>query len=188
LRNDKRTLALIFIAPIFAMFVFGLAFSGDIRDVHVIVVNDDEGITTPIGNTAISVSDEIISNLDREALNIEYIDNVDEAVRRVEDGDAYAVVFFPRHFTKDLYARIENESFSGNTTIKVMADKSNINVANAITKSVNAAVFKAMEDLSREVLITVDSEDAIYGENAEFMDFFVPGVMAFVVYLLPCSH
>ena len=29
--NDKRTLAMLFIAPIFAMTVFGLAFSGDVK-------------------------------------------------------------------------------------------------------------------------------------------------------------
>ena len=44
LRNEKRTLALIFVAPIIAMFVFGLAFSGDVKDVHVVVVNKDAGL------------------------------------------------------------------------------------------------------------------------------------------------
>jgi ABC-2 type transport system permease protein len=43
LRNDKRTLGMMFIAPIIAMFVFGLAFSGDVKDVHVVVVNNDGG-------------------------------------------------------------------------------------------------------------------------------------------------
>ncbi len=184
LRNDRRTLALIFLAPIFSMFVFGLAFSGEIRDVQVVLVNDDEGITPPIGNTTISVSDAIISNLDYEALDIEYIDSLNEAIGKVEDGEAYAAIFFPNHFTKDLYTKIENTSFSGNTTIKVMLDKSNINVANEIAKNVNEAVRRTMEDVGREAPITVDAEEAIYGEKAEFMDFFVPGVMAFVVYLL----
>jgi ABC-2 type transport system permease protein len=41
-----------------------------------------------------------------------------------------------------------------------------------------------MEDMGKEAAIKIDSEGAIYGENAEFMDFFVPGIMAFVVYLL----
>jgi len=45
--NDKRTLALIFIAPVFAMFLFGLAFKGEVRDIRVIVVNSDSGFTAP---------------------------------------------------------------------------------------------------------------------------------------------
>lgn len=43
--NDKRTLAMLFLAPIFAMTVFGLAFSGDVEDVNTIVVNQDQGFT-----------------------------------------------------------------------------------------------------------------------------------------------
>ena len=50
IRNDKRTIGLIFIAPIFAMFVFGLAFSGNLEDVTTIIVNHDQGITLPNGN------------------------------------------------------------------------------------------------------------------------------------------
>lgn len=184
LRNDKRTIALICIAPIFAMFVFGLAFSGDVKDVHVIVVNEDEGLTIPPGNVTVSLSEEIISNLDREVLDIEYLNNADEGIRKVEDGKAYAAIIFPRDFTRDLYMKLQNGTYSGNTTILVRVDKSNINVANAIIKSVNTAVYRTMEDMGKEATVNIDSEDAVYGENADFMDFFVPGIMAFVVYLL----
>ena len=41
LRHDRRTVALMFLAPIVAMCVFGLAFSGDVKDVNVVVVNLD---------------------------------------------------------------------------------------------------------------------------------------------------
>ena len=40
--NDKRSLVLLFLAPIFAMCIFGLAFSGDVEDVDVIIVNQDQ--------------------------------------------------------------------------------------------------------------------------------------------------
>lgn len=62
IRNDKRTIGLIFIAPIFAMFVFGLAFSGNLEDVTTIIVNHDQGITLPNGNN-LSLSNNVISNL-----------------------------------------------------------------------------------------------------------------------------
>ncbi|KAA0002394.1 MAG: ABC transporter permease [Thermoplasmata archaeon] len=182
LRNDKRTIALIVIAPIFAMFVFGLAFSGDVKDIHVIVVNKDEGFAASMGIT-ISISDKIISNFDREVLDIEYMDSMEKAINKVENGKAYAVIIFPKHFTKNVYMKMENSSFSGNTTIKIMVDKSNINVANAIIKNVGDALLKTMKESGYEVPIAF-AEDAIYGKNAEFMDFFVPGIMAFVVYLL----
>ncbi len=43
MRNDRRTIGLILVAPILAMTVSGLAFSGDVEDVSVIIVNHDEG-------------------------------------------------------------------------------------------------------------------------------------------------
>lgn len=184
LANDKRTLGLIFVAPIFAMFVFGWAFSGDVKDVPVIVVNEDEGVALPPTNTTISISEKIISNLDKEVLHLKYLDNAENAIQKVKDGGAYAAIILPESFTRNVYLKLQLPSSSGDTTVQVIADKSNINVANAIIRSVNSAVLAAMKDAGRESPITVDSENAIYGKNARFMDFFVPGIMAFVVFFL----
>jgi len=37
LKNDKRSLAFMFIAPIFAMVVFGLAFSGSVQNADLLL-------------------------------------------------------------------------------------------------------------------------------------------------------
>ncbi len=183
LRNDKRTIGLIFLAPIFAMFIFGLAFSGDVKDASVVIVNNDEGFTPPFDNFT-SLSEGIISNLDREVLEIEFLEDETEAIDKVENGEAYAVIILPENFTRDVYTKTQSASFSGNTTIELMMDRTNINVADAIAKTLNSAVIKTMEEEGTEAVISVDSEDAIYGKNADFMDFFVPGIIAFVVYFL----
>ncbi len=184
LRNDKRTIALMFIAPIVAMFVFGLAFSGDVENVHVVVVNQDEGYPIPPSPVPISISDRIISNFDKDVLKVDYVDTEAEGVKRVHDGDAYGLIVFPQHFTRDIYSRIQNPSSPVSTTIEVRLDKSNVNVANAITKAVSDAVLKTMEDTGNAVPVSVDADNAIYGKDAKFMDFFVPGIMAFVVFML----
>ncbi len=183
IKNDRRTLGLIFIAPIFAMFVFGLAFSGDVEDVHVIIVNKDEGFVVPIKNTTLSLSDDIISNLDKDVLDIEYMDNENNAINKVKDGKAYAVIIFPEDFTKNAYMKIQNQTFQKDRAIEIMADESIVNVANAIKKSVNDAISETMESKGIKPPIKINS-DPIYGKNAEFIDFFVPGIMAFVAYLL----
>lgn len=183
IRNDRRTIALIFIAPIFAMFVFGLAFSGEIKDVKVVIVNNDEGYSTPLDNFT-SLSERIISKIDREVLDIDFENNEVVAISNVKKGLSYAVIVFPDNFTRNVLMKIQNSSFLGDSTIRVMIDKSNMNVANEIVKSLNTAVFKTTEEEGLKHIINVDSEDAIYGKNADFMDFFVPGIMAFVVYLL----
>lgn len=184
LRNDKRTIALMFIAPILAMCVFGVAFSGDVKDVHVAVVNQDEGYQTPGVPVKVSIADMIISNFDKDVLKVDYVDTEEEGVQRVEKGGAYGVIVFPENFTRDIYGRIQNSSSSVSTTIEVRLDKSNVNVANAIAKAVSDAVLKTMEDTGNAAPISVDADNAIYGKGAKFMDFFVPGIMAFVVFML----
>jgi len=188
MRNDKRTVGLIFIAPIFAMFVFGLAFSGEVHDINLIIVNEDEGFYHPLLNASISISEDIMDNLDENVLDIHYKDNLAKAIDDVKNGKSYGVLHFPKHFTRDVLTKILTSplpvNLSGNTTIDLKLDKSNINVASEIIKTVTEALMKTIEDSGQELPITLDSEKAIYGQGAEFMDFFVPGIMAFVVYLL----
>jgi ABC-2 type transport system permease protein len=184
LRNDRRTVALMFIAPIIAMFVFGLAFSGDVKDVHVVVVNQDEGYQIPPSPVPVSISSRIISNFDTSVLKVDYADTEAEGVKRVQEGGAYGLIVFPEHFTSDIYAKMQNPSLSISTTIQVRLDKSNVNVANAVSKAVGDALLKTMSQAGLQAPVTVDASNAIYAKDARFMDFFVPGIMAFVVFLL----
>ena len=184
LRNDRRTVALMFLAPILAMCVFGVAFSGDVKDVHVVVVNQDEGYQPSGVPVKVSIADMIVSNFDKDVLKVDYVDTRDEGVQRVEKGGAYGVIIFPQNFTRDIYSRIQNPSLSVSTTIEVRLDKSNVNVANAIAKAVSDAVLKTMKDTGNAAPVTVNADNAIYGKGAKFMDFFVPGIMAFVVFML----
>jgi len=188
MRNDKRTIGMIFIAPLFAMFVFGLAFSGEVHDVNLIIVNEDEGYIHPLLNTSISLSKDIINNLDEEVVDLHYKNNLEDAIDEVKAGKAYGVLHFPKHFTRDVLTKILASQLpvnvTGNTSFELKLDKSNINVASEIIKTVSHALMKTIEDHGQELPVTLDTEQAIYGENAEFIDFFVPGVMAFVVYLL----
>lgn len=182
IKNDKRTIALMLLAPIFAMFVFGLAFSGDVEDVNVVVVNHDTGFHVP-GGENLSLSQEIINNLDTKVLNIKYMPDDASAVGEVENGKAYAVIIFPENFTKTAYTGATNPSSNQSTQIVIRADESVVNIKNAIFSTVGDAATKTMEDQGINPAVKVNS-DPVYGEGAEFIDFFVPGIMAFVVYLL----
>ncbi len=184
MKNDKRTLVEIFVAPIVIMLVFGTAFSSEVRDVSVVIVNNDHGLSVPLGNMPSKLSDNIISNLNTSVTRVEYANDVSQAVNMVEDGKAYGVIIFPNNFTSDFYSKVKNRSNSGNATVELRLDKSNANVAEAISKTVTAAVFKTMTDIGSEAPISVDAGNAIYAQNARYIDFFVPGVMAFTVYQL----
>lgn len=183
LRNDKRTLALIVIAPLFAMFIFGLAFSGEVKNVRVLVVNQDQGAPVVPGGKAVSVSDKIISNLDRGVLDVKQGTDENAALKQIRDGNAFAAIIFPPGFTRSVVSGAQSPSGVENAAVKVLLDKSNINVANAITKTINDSLLKTMDSVGKKPPVSVDAV-AVFGKNAKFMDFFVPGIMAFVVYLI----
>lgn len=192
IKNDKRTIGLMLIAPIFAMFVFGLAFSGNVEDIHVIVVNHDQGFQTPNGEN-VSFSDKILSNLNNETLDIEYMDDEDKAIRKIEDGNAYAVIIFPENFTRNAYLGVEkfSPSFMRNSTvdslpqaqIMIKDDESITTIKNSIIGAVQEAITETMKDEGIKFPVKV-TQDAIYAKDADFIDSFVPGIMAFVVFLL----
>ncbi|MBN2028118.1 MAG: ABC transporter permease [Actinobacteria bacterium] len=181
LKNDKRSLALIVIAPIFVMFVFGLAFSGEVKNVKVVVVNQDQGASA--GSSTVSLSEKIISNLDQEVLKIEYVDDRDTAIAMVENGDAYAAIIFPTDFTASALSGIQDQGSGSSASIELELDKSNINVANAITKAINDALLATIDQAGMQTPVKVDVV-AVFGQDAKFMDFFVPGIMAFAVYMI----
>ncbi|MBM4240399.1 MAG: ABC transporter permease [Euryarchaeota archaeon] len=180
--NDKRSLAMLFLAPIFAMCVFGVAFSGDVEDVNVIIVNQDQGFTPPLGNTTY-LSEKIISNMDTKVLNIQNMSNIDEARQKVKDGKASAVIIFPENFTQNALFKTKNSSYPDSAEIIIQGDDSITNIKNAILKTVNQAISDTMTVEGVNPALKVTS-DPIYGKDAEFIDFFVPGILAFVVYLL----
>jgi ABC-2 type transport system permease protein len=129
LKNDRRTLALMFLAPLFAMFIFGVAFSGDVKNVPVTIVNADEGFAAQ--GSHVSLSEEIISQLDKHMLDTSVLKSTDEARKNVESGKSLAAIVFSEHFTQE----VMTSPFSGE--IHVIIDKSNPNVANPVLKSIN---------------------------------------------------
>jgi ABC-2 type transport system permease protein len=181
LRNDKRTLALIFLAPVFAMLVFGLAFSGSVKNVRVEIVNKDQGAPGPF--TSVSVADRVIANLDKKVLDLHYSKTREEGLAKVKDGQAYAVIYFPPDLTSGVLAAKQGKQPVPQPEVKLYLDESNVNVAAAITSQLTQALLKTAEQAGIKPPVTI-STTAVYGKNARFIDFFVPGIMAFAVFQL----
>jgi ABC-2 type transport system permease protein len=180
LKNDRRQLALIFIAPLLVISIFGVAFTGNVKDVRVVVVNGD----TAVGNS--SISDKVISNFDTSVLNVAYANSESDAVAQVQNGSASAVIVFPANFTQSVAARASGQTSVAkeNATITLLADKSNPNVSDPIIVTVNTAVAQTIQGIGRQAPVSVDSSNAIYGANAQFIDFFAPGILCIAVWQL----
>lgn len=184
LKHDKRSLALIIFAPIMAMFIFGLAFSGEVEDVDVIIVNEDTGGQLGPMNATIRFSELVIGNMDEDTINVRYSDDIDDAIEEVEDGDANSVIIFPENFTSNLLRFKETGQSDGETAISIRSDQSQVTVSQEVITAVMEAIKRTNEENGFENPATIDTSDPIYGKGATFLDMFVPGIMGFVVFLL----
>jgi ABC-2 type transport system permease protein len=182
LRHDPRTVGLMCLAPILAMCIFGIAFSGNIENVKVIVVDHDVGATVPGLNVTVVISKLIIDNIDSKKLNIHYMDDEEGAVNLVKDGKYSSVIIFPEDFSRS----IVNASVGGGSqaVLSIRSDQSQVNVAAEIVRAVTDAMLKTLKDRGMQTPVTVDVSEPIYGKDARFIDMFVPGIMGFVVFLL----
>ena len=184
LRHDWRALFMMFLTPIIGVTVFGVAFSGDVSHVQVVVVNQDEGYQIPPATVRVSLADAIIANCDTDVLRIREVATLEEALDRVRGGKAYGLIVFSSTFTSDVYSKALDPTLPINPTIRLELDKSNVTVANSITKAVSDAMLKASESLGIESPLIIDADRAVYAEGANFRDFFVPGIMGFIMFML----
>jgi ABC-2 type transport system permease protein len=185
LKHDRRSLGLILFAPIMAMFIFGVAFSGEVEDVKVVVLDQDAGYRIPQLNITVVMSKEVLGNVDRGKVRITYVDDYDEGVEKVRSGDHYSFIIFPGNFTAAMLAPLLGDGeVPGNGSLEIRSDQSNVNVASEVQKVFTQALVDTIEERGYASPIDIDASSPIYGEGARFIDMFVPGIMGFVVFLL----
>jgi ABC-2 type transport system permease protein len=182
LRHDPRTIGLMCFAPILAMCIFGIAFSGNIENVKVIVIDNDQGAKIPGSNVSVVISKLIIDNIDGKKLKVHLMTDEDDAIALIKDGKYNSLIIFPEDFSRS----IVNASMGGGTqaVLKIRSDQSQVNVATEIVRAVTDAMLKTLKDRGMQTPVTVDVSEPIYGKGARFIDMFVPGIMGFVVFLL----
>jgi ABC-2 type transport system permease protein len=182
LRHDRRSMAMMLVAPIMAMFVFGIAFSGDVTDVTVAVVQGDSPFVFT-NNTTLEFGAALVGHLDARKLSVRPAPDEAAARAMVERGEARAALVIPPYFTRDVVLSLFNGSYRGNTTVKLMLDRSNVNVAGTIEGEVASSMRFALEGLGHAPAV-LDDTDPVYGRDAKFADFLIPGIMTFAVFLL----
>ncbi|MHB8842397.1 MAG: ABC transporter permease [Candidatus Aquicultor sp.] len=100
LRHDPRTLALMLLAPIMAMLIFGFAFGTQPKHIRVTVVNQDNG----------PLAAELVDRIDHTTLDIAESKDVEAAKNQVRDGKKVAAIIFPPDFTENASARVSVSS------------------------------------------------------------------------------
>ncbi len=183
LRHDRRTVGFLVLMPLFMIGIFGYTFGGSLEDVSVVVVNLDGGV----GN--ISASVDVLEELRAGGvLRIEQFTDqagdaeelVRMAIAEVEAGNAWAAIVFDENFTADVLRSIDEigsvpTGAPGAITIHI--DASNSNIAQAVTNEVRLTVQTVIASEYHVLPPITVSEERVYGEGSEFIDFFAPGVM-----------
>ncbi len=192
LKHDRRTVGFLVLMPLFMITIFGYTFGGSIKDVSVVVVNLDESDGN--SSAAEAVLDELraggILKVERVYLLDPETDGylgatdqaalVESAVSEVESGDAWAAIVFWGNFTENVAQSVEDIGSvptGGPGTITVYIDASNSNIAQAVMGEVRLTVQEVVVSEYHVLPPITVAEDRVYGEGAEFIDFFAPGVM-----------
>jgi ABC transporter DrrB family efflux protein len=112
LRHDKRTFAFILLMPLIMIVVFGYTFAGDVKNVSVILVNEDQSATVPVpGNGAgnftyvnLTFGDYIDKGLNRDTLSIRTSEDFNGSKENVRTSQffqkSWAVIYIPKDFSK----------------------------------------------------------------------------------------
>lgn len=160
LRHDRRSLALMLVAPILAMSIFGFAFGSEIAHVPLAVVNEDAG---PAGQR-------IADSLDRDALAVRDFATLPEAEAALLAGDLRGIVRFPSDFSAALQ--------EGDATVDLRLDGSNSQFVAHIQRQLQLALERSIAQTGQQLPVTVAPTFA-YAQGARYIDFFVPGIMVF---------
>lgn len=160
LRHDPRSIALMLFAPILAMTIFGFAFGAEVAHVPVVVVNEDAG----------PLAGRFVDELDRDALDVRTQVDLEAAQRDLDEGRVRAVIHFPATFSQDVG--------KGDATVDLRVDGSNSQYVAHIARQLQLATQKTIQSGGARLPVTVETTYA-YAEGAKYMDYFVPGIMAF---------
>ena len=190
LRHDKRTVGFLVMMPLFMITVFGYTFGGDVKNLGVYIVNLDSAPANQ--SVAVSIIDDILAG---ETLDVKSVlgpegprlpedppnDPVLLATNKVKEAEIWAAIVFSENFTTDVQdavANLRNGSFAMPGSFVIVIDGTNPNIVNAITTDLQKAVQEVLVSPPYGIVAPiVVTPDFVYGEGAEFIDFFAPGVM-----------
>lgn len=179
--RDRRTFGMIIIMPIVTILIFGFALGGDIKNIPILVDNEDKGYTTivpPGVNVTFSFGTNITNALksdDRVHYNTgNFFDNK----KNVDNGLYYAAIYIPANFSEDLFNKSQGAQINVTILLYIDATKPTIKA------TVLVALQKAMQSALGTKGITITQQFAFGGVEFSGLDTSIPSVIAFVITFL----
>ncbi len=173
-RHDPRTLALMLLAPVMAMLIFGFVFGTKPEHVPVLVVNGDSG----------KLAQQFIDNIDHTTLNIQNSTDANDAKNQVTDGKKTAAIIFPSDFSENTQPQILGPGKvlpPKGTKVQIFIDTTDEQLAAAVTQSLAEAGQKLVSKQNASP-VTFQTDYAFpKAKDARYLDYFVAGIMVFAI-------
>ena len=169
--HDKRVLVFMLVLPAVAMLLFGYSFSGDITDVRVAFIDED--------NTDLTES--ILESLQEdEAFVVTVLEQVEDPEHLLLHSGYQAVIRLPDKFTSLYYAHFAmGVATSAQGTVDLTLDESDPQIA----ATIRMGLADAFMDLGEGGPVEIETRE-LYGVEVRFIDSFAPAIMGFVVALI----
>ncbi len=178
LRRDRRTIALLSVVPIVVMLIFGLAFTGEVKNVPILVDNQDNLYTHPIPPIALHLGPNITDSLLNDSSVDVSFGNYAQGIDAVEQGDYYAAVLIPANFSEQVVKMLTGDNETVKLFVYIDATKPTIRA------SILGAIHDALDSALGEKGINVVQILAHDGAEFTGLDVGIPSVIAFVLIFL----
>jgi ABC-2 type transport system permease protein len=184
LKHDKRTVGFLVMMPLLMITIFGYAFGGDIKNLDVYIVNFDQAPANQ--SVAVAIIDDVATRDTVRQVRVYGPDvadasAIDASLSRVRDAKAWALIVFEDNFTEEVgtaLGAMRNGTFAMPGSFKVYIDGTNPNVVSAIMTDLQISIQKVLASPVYGIVPPIiATPELVYGEGAEFIDFFAPGVM-----------
>ncbi|HMF34611.1 MAG TPA: ABC-2 transporter permease [Candidatus Lokiarchaeia archaeon] len=188
--RDKRTFIMLIAMPIVIMAIFGVALSGDVKNLPILIDNEDKGYTGTVGHgqSAVNISFSIGTNITTALQGDDRLQvtlgNFDANKGGVDNGTYYAVMLIPANFSEVLFNKISSAPGSGlaNATITIYLDGTKTIVKATVLAALQDNLQAAMGNYSGG--IAIDDQYAFGGVEFSGVSQVIPAVMGFVLTML----
>ncbi|MBI2938524.1 MAG: ABC transporter permease [Thaumarchaeota archaeon] len=181
IRRDRRTLGMMLMMPTIIMLIFGFSLSGEVKNIPILVDNQDTGYTAhPAPNVEISITagSKIAAALQNDSRVKYNTGSFDKNRASVDNGTYFAVIKIPANFSETIFQRQRGQNKTAEIQIYIDATKP------AIRASIQGALQSALQSIQGGSAFKFNEELAFGGAQYTGLDVGIPSVIGFVLTFL----
>ncbi len=131
--RDKRTLGMMVAMPAIIMLIFGFALGGEVKNVPLVVDNQDAGysIVTPVSNNTLQFGGNITQALQGDDRVKVTVSGFDSGKLGVDNGTYYAALGIPSNFSETLLKRTVGNAATQLANVKIIVRSADSGAAGA---------------------------------------------------------